>query len=118
MALILTVNAPPQGVDNTQRRQIVNGKITNLPANYTTNGIAINFAALVDWIGGAFLPEGSGVIVGSPRIFSQAGNVGLTYAYDPVHGTLRIAQNGTELGNGVAIPADTIGFEVEFARNY
>jgi hypothetical protein len=117
MAVLVKVNAPPSGVDNTQRRQIVQGVISNLPANYTTNGVAFTWA-MTDWQGGAFIPEGSGAAPIWTDIESLAGNVGLTYVYDPVHGTLRIAQNGTELGNNVAIPADTIGFKAEFARGY
>jgi hypothetical protein len=116
MAVILTVKAPPAGVDNTQRRQIVEGVFSGLPANYVANGVAFTWE-MVDWNGGAFIPEGSGIGPVWVEIHSLAGNVSNSYLYDPVHGTLRIAVDGTELG-AVAIPADTIGFKAEFARGY
>jgi|SRR6185312_6113081 len=116
MAVLLKVNAPPAGVDNTQSRQIVQGVVTGLPANYVANGVPFTWE-MQDWQGGAFIPEGSGAPPVWVQFQSLAGNIDNTYLYDPVHGTLRIAVDGTELGV-VAIPADTIGFKAEFARGY
>jgi hypothetical protein len=121
----LTVNAYPNGVDNTQRRQALSGLCVLLLAGlYVANGIPINWAALLDGNGGsgAFILDGPATVVtGSVFFFSQTArngaNTNYTYVYDYVHGTLAIFLGGTELAGGAAISTDTIGFNVEFNRS-
>jgi hypothetical protein len=105
-------------VDNTQRRQIVQGDAElSADGTYATGGLAVTWE-FTDWQGDAFIPEGSGIAPVWAEFQSQAGLVGQTYLYDPATGKLRIAVAGVELGNGDAITADTIGFRAEFARGY
>jgi hypothetical protein len=111
-----TVNATPNGVDNTQRHQVLTGKIAlSAGGTYATNGIPLPFAFL-NAEGGAFIPNFATPVPTWIEIQSLAGLVGQTYLYDPVHGTLRIAVAGVELANNAAIPVDTIGFRAEFNR--
>lgn len=114
----LTVAAHPNGVDNTQRRQILNGicALSGPGVNtYPPNGVPLPWTSLLDGgSGGRFTPQTS---LAQPIVaffFSELGS-GLGYVYDQTHNTLRIFSAGTELA-AVAIPADTIGFEAEYVR--
>src|ERR1700749_929595 len=114
----LVVNAFPQGVDNTQRQQVVYGTIQlSASGTYSTNGVPIT------WV--FFNPDGSSFV---PAISAQTndpivayftsalggvqasgGGTGLqSYIYDSVHNTLRIYGGSTELTNAGAITVDTI----------
>lgn len=120
----LTVNAYPNGVDNTQRRQILNGKcVLSAAGTYPANGVPVSWGAMVDGnAGGPFIPASSTdvPIPGTPQFYSQIGAAAdgknYSYAYDATHGTLRIFLGGTELTTGNVPAVDTIGFTVEFAR--
>lgn len=121
-AATLTVNAFPNGVDNTQRRQIVNGICALSASTYPANGVPINWAAMLDGNGGGlFVPASSNdvPIAGTPQFTSTKGAAGdgnnYTYVYDATHGTLRIFLGGTEFTSG-NVPVDTIAFTAEFAR--
>jgi predicted permease len=111
----LTVNAHPYGVDNTQRRQILDG-IAALSGGgtYATNGLPFTWS-FVNAEGGAFIPNFSTLIPVFAEFFTKAGGL-YVYWYDTVHNTLRISLAGVELANGAAITADTIAFHAEFPR--
>ncbi len=113
--LTLTVNAEPNGVDNTQRHQVLFGTAAlSSGGDYATNGIPCSFTFL-NSAGQAFLPN---FLTPTPvwtSIQSLAGGT-YQYLYDTAHQTLRIYQAGVELASGAAITADTIGFRLEFLR--
>jgi hypothetical protein len=113
----LTVAAYPNGVDNTQRRQILNGTCAlSAGGTYVTNGIPTNWNALVDGNGGGrFIPLTTKSQPAQASFFSEVAG-GYGYVYDQTHNTLRIFSGGTELTNGAAITADTIGFRAEYVR--
>lgn len=113
-----TVAATPYGNDNTQRREILEGTLVlTASGTYATNGVPFTWK-FTNAEGGNFIPNFNAVIPSWVELQSIAGNIANTYLYDPVHNTIRIAVNGTELGNTVAIPSDTIGFRAEFPRGY
>lgn len=122
---VFTESVYPFGNDDTERHQIKFGQIavSASPATYTTNGLPISYANAESIKSG--LPALSPPLVLSPPqptcpIWGDI--VGLsganTYAFDPVHGTLRIYVSGTEATGGAAIPAgvsgDTIVARLEF----
>jgi hypothetical protein len=118
----LKVNAPPAGVDNTQRRQIVEGVATlSTGGDYVAGGLPMTWV-FTDSQGGAFIPEWSDAEPLWTEFKSLGGNVGQTYLYEAGDadgaGFLHIAVDGTELDGAVAIPADIVGFRVEYARGY
>jgi hypothetical protein len=123
--LTLTVAAFPNGVDNTQRRQTLNGTCAlSAGGTYPALGVPFTWSFIDGNSGGsgAFVPDSStGVpIPGTPQFYSNiaaaADGHNYSYEYDQVHGTLRIFLAGTEFTTGNAVIADTIGFTVEFAR--
>jgi hypothetical protein len=112
----LTVDAYPNGVDNTQRRQIIDGVCAlSVGGTYVTNGIPTNWSNLQSAEGGKFLPQTTKSQPIQARFFTKAGGL-YQYNWDQTHNTLRILAAGVELGNGDAITADTIGFEAEYVR--
>ncbi len=133
----LRVNPHPYGVDNTQRRQIINGTCILSPSGTYINtanassGIPLNWHNMQD--GNfqnqpTFNPQsGPGAPnFGSPAYarFYTVGNEttipDYSYVYTIPSGggssTLRIIASGTELANNAAITADNIAFEAEFIR--
>jgi hypothetical protein len=111
----LTVNGHPNGVDNTQRREILNGIMAlNAGGTYATFGVPFTWKFLTAE-GGAFIPNFNTMSPVWAAFLSLVGGT-YQYLYDPVHGTLRIYQAGVELANAAAITADTIGFRAEFVR--
>src|SRR5690242_1666335 len=105
----LTVNAYPNGVDNTQRRQILDGiAALSVGGTYATNGIPFAWAFLAAE-GGAFIPDFSTMVPVLALFFTIASGL-YEYWWDTVHQTLRISLAGVELTNGAAITADTIAF--------
>lgn len=120
----LTVNAYPNGVDNTQRRQQINGTCVLLVAGtYPTLGIPVSFSGMKSGeTGGAFILDNSTAapISGSVAFFSMIGpssaNTNQTYIYDYTHKTLRIFVGGTEVVSPAVPATDTIGFTAEFAK--
>lgn len=115
--LTLTVNGSPNGVDNTQRHQVLFG-IAALSAGgtYATDGIPVAFAFL-DQEGGVFIPDFNTLTPVWAQFQSLAGGT-YQYLYDPTHGTLRIYQAGVELANAAAITVDTIGCRLEFNKGF
>lgn len=120
----LVVNAFPLGFTTDTSQSIVYGTCQlSAGGTYLTNGVPIS------WV--FFNPDGSvftapyGPQTTDPIVayFTSAiGGVlcvtpaGLqSYIYDSVHNTLRVWA-GTELANGAAITADTITFEVHYAK--
>jgi hypothetical protein len=116
----LTVAAYPNGVDNTQRRQILNGICALSASTYPANGVPITWKFL-SAEGGQFIPQTSTdvPIPGTPQFYSELGAAAdtnqYTYVYDSVHGTLRIFLAGVEFTSG-NVPVDTIAFTAEFVR--
>jgi hypothetical protein len=111
----LTVNGYPNGVDNTQRRQILTGLCALLAGGtYLTNGLPFVWAFL-GAEGGTFIPNfGASAPVWAD--FKTLAGSNQTYEWDTVHQTLRIFIAGVEVTNGTAVTPDTIGFRAEFAR--
>lgn len=116
----LTVNAYPNGVDNTQRRQELHGTCALSSGGTYVNpgGIPISWASLLSAEGGAFIPDTSNPlpVAGSVFFTSQSGATGYSYIYSYATQALRIWNGGTELLNAAAITPDTIGFIAEFSR--
>jgi hypothetical protein len=116
----LTVNGYPNGVDNTQRRQILNGIAALLAGGtYLTNGLPFTWTFL-SAEGGAFIPNFDATTPVWAEFQSIAGGstgtAPITYLYDTVHGTLRIFIGALEVTTGTAVTADTIAFRAEFVR--
>jgi hypothetical protein len=113
----LTVNAYPNGVDNTQRRQTLDGVLAlNTGGLYATDGVPLTWTFLSEE-GGAFIPDFETAVPVYTDIKTLEGGL-YAYWYDTVHKTLRISLAGDELEDGDAITADTIGFHAEFARGF
>lgn len=124
----LTVNPYPNGVDNTQRRQIVNGTcLLSAGGTYIAGGVPVNWGAIVDGNTnppGTFSPQvGPWAAKPITALFYSYGGGEATippylYVYDSTNGTLRIMDTatGVELAAAAAIVADKIAFEAEFAR--
>lgn len=121
----LTVNAYPNGVDNTQRRSVIYGKCTlTVGGDYVTNGIPLNWGDLLSASGGQFLGNWSTLDQPQPQWaeFRSAGNAagttvpGYVYIYDTTNNTLRIASGTAELVNTDVVTADEIVFRAEFNR--
>lgn len=117
---VVTINSYPNGVDNTQRSEIVKGTLAigASPLTYVTNGLPITYANN-EAIKSLTLTANWGVIYGI---------AGYVYQYDPAHNTVRIYTTAetsgvplVELTNTTAIPSgvsgDTIYCRFEFARN-
>jgi hypothetical protein len=120
----LTVTGYPNGVDNTQRHEVLFGQAALAAGGtYAANGLPFVWAFL-EGIGGQFIPNFSTMVPVWAEFQSLAGGgtptgtppSSMTYAWDTVHQTLRIFVGGTELAAAAAIPADTIGFRAEFNR--
>ena len=114
----LTVNAHPNGVDNTQRRVYYYGVLAlSGGGTYATNGISLPWSAMVDPSGAKVIPQ-AGPNTTQPQDASFYSSVGGGYGYvfDKTHNTIRIFNGGTELINGAAITADTINFCAEYVR--
>ena len=117
---ILTVNAYPIGVDNTNHQTIVYGKcVLSTGGTYVTGGIPITWSGSpADGGASKFIPPNSTGLPFVAYFYSLSGATGYTYIYNTTVSppTLRIYNAGTELANAGAITADTIGFEANFAR--
>lgn len=138
----LRVFAAPYGVDNTQRRQIINGTCILSPAGTYVNSANISSGIPLFWgnmqdgnFGNlpTFQPQVGPWGPTNPSTplkvtFYSRGNLatlpGYTYIYNKiaVNGvstgstTLRIFSGTTELTNAASITADNIDFEAEFVR--
>jgi hypothetical protein len=111
----LTVNGYPNGVDNTQRSQVLEGIAALLAGGtYLTNGLPFTWAFLTAE-GGTFIPDFSAAAPKWADFKTLAGS-NQTYLWDTVHQTLRILIAGVEVTTGTAVTADTIGFRVEFVK--
>lgn len=126
MASQLTVNAYPNGVDNTLRRQEIDGTCA-LTGTYVTGGIPTSWITMLDaatghHFVGAFGPQTTQPI--KARFFSIGGGETTippySYIWDKTNNALRIlnTSTGLELAAAATITADTIGFEAEFVRGY
>lgn len=123
----LTVKAYPYGVDNTQRRQILNGTCVLLSGGtYVTGGIPVAWDALKngEFASGTFQQQTGPWDVNplKAEFFSVGGGETTippyAYIYDSTNVTLRImdTSTGLELASAAAITADTIQFEATFLR--
>ena len=120
----LVVNAFPYGSTTSQSQTTLFGTLQlSVGGTYVTNGVPISWQFFnpdgstfpapygpqtTDPIVAYFTSAIGGVICAAPAGLQ-------TYIYDNVHNTLRIYAN-TELANNAAITADTITFEVHFAK--
>jgi hypothetical protein len=113
-----TLSGYPAGVDNTQREQVLKGALVlTSGGTYATNGVPFTWN-FQNAEGGTFIPDFNTETPSWVDLHSVAGNIANSYLYDPVHGTIRIAVDGTELTNGASIPSDTIGFRAAFPRGF
>jgi len=111
----LTVNAYPNGVDNTQRSEILKGICALLAGGtYVTGGLPFVWSFL-SAEGGAFIPNFNTMVPTWADFKTLAGS-NQTYVYDSVNQKLLIFVAGVQVTNGTAVTADTIGFKAEFVR--
>lgn len=120
----IVVNSFPNGVDYTQRSEILSGQIV-LSGTYVTGGIPLNW-----------LTATNGSVTGSKHLpssndskpykvwLASAGTTGFEYLWNKTNNTLQIYQNAavsgpaTELPNATALPteiADIIQYEAWFS---
>lgn len=122
----LTLYPYPKGVDNTQRRKIVQGTcaIQASPATYATGGLAITWSQIAPSASADGLTEPTA----TPLLaeFFSVGGTGFIYGYNKSTGKLQIftgaaAQSALTELSAAAVPAgvsgDTIEFYAEFIRN-
>jgi hypothetical protein len=115
--ITLTVSGYPNGVDNTQRHEILFGVAAILAGGtYVTNGIPFVWAFQAAE-GGAFIPNFNNMVPVWADFKTLAGS-NQTYEWDTVHQTLRVYIAGVEVTNGTAITADTVGFRAEFNKGF
>jgi hypothetical protein len=125
----LTVYAHPYGVDNTMRRQILQGSCALLAGGtYITGGVPTVWTGLVDggtgnhFQGAQWSPQ---TTQPCEAYFYSIGKgettiPPYTYVWDKTNNALRIliGNTGLEIANGAAITADNIEFSAEFVRSY
>lgn len=114
---VLTVNAFPSGVDNTQHQQVVYGLLTFTGSGgYTTGGLPANNFAMVTPEGNPFQP-----LVGPTQtkpfvVYFQAMDAGLVqYQYDSVNDKLFAQTGGAQVASATTL-SGKIAFEAHFAR--
>lgn len=116
----VTVNAFPQGVDQTGRFGHLYGTNSGgggiaigTGGTYVTNGLPVTWNVSQNIFGGNS---------GNPIFVDMAGLAGFQYVYDNAHQTIRIFQSAgsaaafAELGNGASVTADTLEFHAVFQR--
>lgn len=116
VASVLTVNSFPTGIDNTQHEVIVYGVVTFTGSGgYTTNGVPLNWANLVNASGSSFSPQWSAT---QPFLayFTSQGTGLQAYQFNASGNALFISLAGVQLTSGATIATDTIVFEAHFAR--
>jgi len=119
----LKVNAYPNGVDNTQRRQIVYGTAT-ITANSGTapaTGLPLNWKALANgnFASGNFIPQAGPNQSAKPQfcVFQGQGSESTNeqlYSYDYTNDSLLVWRAGAYATTGIV--ADTLTFKAEFIR--
>lgn len=113
--ITLTVNGYPNGVDNTQRRQILDGIAALLAGGtYVTDGLPFTWKFL-EATGGSFIPDFSTAVPVYATFFSKSGSL-FSYEFNYATGALLILTAGAQLANGTVVTADTIGFHAEFVK--
>lgn len=119
-AAVLTVNPHPYGSDNTQREQIVYGKVTFTGSGgYTTGGVPLNWGTMVDGTtGGRFQPQVSSSQTNPFIVYFQALDGSLVqYNYFAASNTLFAQTAGAQLASATTLTG-VIAFEAHFARGY
>lgn len=119
----LKINAHPYGIDNTQRRIIVNGICTLSASGTYTNpgGVPLSWAFTDAQGNPATIPQVSAAQIAAGPVsafFFSTASGQYNYGYNKAGNGLVIGSGGTQLANAAAITADTIGFEAEFVREY
>jgi hypothetical protein len=122
MPATLSLNAYPNGVDNTQRRLILHG-IVALSGTYATGGIALNWQAISQGNGGEYALDTAQATPEIVYFQSVAGNTTqYSYAWNKAANKIQIFVSGAsgapaaELG-AVTVPTDTVEFEAQFIRS-
>lgn len=111
----VSVAAFPDGREATLDKSHVYGTFAVSTGTYVTNGLPVTF-------GGNDFFESPGALASPTFVMAYSAATGFQYFYDPVHGTLRIYEQGTaagplpELGNGANVTADTVYFHAVFHR--
>lgn len=113
----LTLNPHPYDKDETLRRELLYGTCAlSASGTYQTNGVPLTWT-FTSATGGQALFLSTQTQPSEACFYSVLGG-GYNYVFDKTHDTLRIFNGITELTNGAAITADTIGFRAEYARGY
>ncbi|MGH7442577.1 MAG: hypothetical protein ACREKE_07900 [bacterium] len=115
--LSLTINDYPSGKDQTHSKVQVFGQLgIGTGGLYQTSGLPLSFA------GYEFAPVSPDQAIPVFATFYSA-STGFEYAYDPVHQTLRIYEQGVtagplpELASGASVTADTVYFQLIFNKS-
>lgn len=115
-AAVLTVNAFPYGVDNTQSETIIYGLVTFTGSGgYTTGGVPLNFTAMLNPDGSKFILPGS---VSKPFIayFTALDGSLVQYQYFQASNTLFAQTAGAQVASATTL-SGVIAFEAHFAKN-
>jgi hypothetical protein len=90
--------------------------VATLTPQYLTNGLPITWSFTNSQGGTAITSSYNGLPAPASVVIQSQAAMPYTYAYDPIHKTLRIAAGGTEVTTAANITPDTICFHAEFPR--
>jgi hypothetical protein len=118
MPAALVVNAYPNGVDYTQRSEVISGNCVLTAQTYTPGGIALNWLAMTSntTSGDKFLPLSNFPAPFKAAFWSEGNTVAgsFTYVWNKATGKLQIFVGGTELTAVAVTLTDVIAFEAWF----
>jgi hypothetical protein len=121
-AATLQVSNYPSGQTSTlgPSWQLVSGTVVLTAGNYIANGLPLTWNPMTSASGGSFLPASSLQTTPSIVYFQSITGAGYLYAWDSVHGTLRIqecagsAGPAVDITSGSALPAGVTGDTIQF----
>lgn len=118
MPALLVVNAFPNGVDYTQRNEVVSGTCVLTAQTYTPGGIALNWLTMTSntTSGDKFLPLSNSATPFKASFWSEGntGTAGFTYVWNKSTNKLQIFSGATELTAIAITLTDLIAFEAWF----
>jgi hypothetical protein len=117
----LQVSSYPSGQTSTiaPSWQLVLGTVVLVAGNYVANGLAITWNPMTNASGGSFYPA-SNLTTPALAYFVSTTGSGYFYAWDSVHGTLRIQECAASAGpaiditSGSALPSGVTGDTIQF----
>jgi hypothetical protein len=126
-AATLVSNAYPNGADNTQRRQRVQGKVTISSGTYPAGGFALSWGIEgIKGLPGSGIPSGGVPFNPVWVVFKSIAHPpsGYDYEYDGTSGNMRVFEGGGSAPNAeisgstpAGVTGDTIEFLAEFIRD-